>query len=180
MKKLTEPSLFGTMVEPTTLRIERVLPGPIERVWSYLTDAELRRQWLGSGVMELRAGAPFEMVWRNSELTIPPGARPEGFSEEHRMQSRVVVVEPPRLLVFTWGEQQTGEVTMELAAEGEQVRLTVTHRRIVDRRALLSIGPGWHAHLDLLVNRVSGTTPHPHWDHFNSLRVEYATRLSAT
>ena len=35
---------FGTLIEPTTLKIERMLPGPIERVWSYLTDNDLRSQ----------------------------------------------------------------------------------------------------------------------------------------
>ena len=35
----------GRLVEPTTLEIQRLLPGPIERVWAYLTDDALRRQW---------------------------------------------------------------------------------------------------------------------------------------
>lgn len=33
---------YGTHSEPNTLRLERVLPGPIERVWEYLTDSEKR------------------------------------------------------------------------------------------------------------------------------------------
>ena len=32
----------GTAVTRDTLRIERLLPGPIERVWRYLTDPALR------------------------------------------------------------------------------------------------------------------------------------------
>ena len=28
---------FATMPAPATVRIERLLPGPIERVWAYLT-----------------------------------------------------------------------------------------------------------------------------------------------
>ena len=27
-----------TLVEPGTVRLERLLPGPVERVWAYLTD----------------------------------------------------------------------------------------------------------------------------------------------
>ena len=75
--------------EPATLTIQRMLPGPIERVWAYLTESDLRRKWLASGDMEMKVGAPFELVWRNSELTDPPGKRPEGFGEEHRMESRI-------------------------------------------------------------------------------------------
>ena len=37
---------YGELIEPATVRIERMLPGPIERVWDYLTDSDLRAQWL--------------------------------------------------------------------------------------------------------------------------------------
>ena len=70
---------FGALTDPGTLKIERLLPGPIERVWSYLTESELRRQWLAAGEMEMKVGAPVELVWRNDELTNPPAQRPPGF-----------------------------------------------------------------------------------------------------
>ena len=53
-------------------KIQRILPGPIERVWAYLTDSDLRRRWLAAGPMEMKVGAPFELVWRNDELSDPP------------------------------------------------------------------------------------------------------------
>ena len=67
------------LTEPATITIQRFLPGPIERVWAYLTESDLRRQWLAAGQMEMKVGAPFELVWRNNELTNPPGKRPEGY-----------------------------------------------------------------------------------------------------
>ena len=79
MNELATPDAYGTLIEPTTLKIQRLLPGPIERVWAYLTDSELRRKWLAAGEMEMKVGAPFELVWRNDELTDPPGKRPDGF-----------------------------------------------------------------------------------------------------
>jgi hypothetical protein len=63
---------------PDTIRIERLLPGPIERVWSYLTQSELRRRWLASGDMDLRPGASFTLTWRNDELTAALRPRPDG------------------------------------------------------------------------------------------------------
>jgi len=65
----------GMLIEPATLKIQRLLPGPIERVWAYLTESELRRKWLVAGEMKMKVGAPFELVWRNDELTNPPGQR---------------------------------------------------------------------------------------------------------
>lgn len=179
MKHLTQPSAFGTMIEPQVLRIERLLPGPIEKVWAYLTEGELRKSWLASGDMELRPGAAFELVWRNDELTEPPGTRPSGFGQEHRMKSHVVAVHPPYQLTFTWGETESGEVSFELSPEGEQVKLTVTHRRIVDRKVLLRVGAGWHSHLDILVARLCDVVPTPFWDHWSLLHAEYERRLGA-
>src|ERR1700722_6436365 len=66
-------SAYGVLTEPATFTIQRLLPGPIERVWAYLTESDMRRQWLAAGAMEMKVGAPFELVWRNSELTDPPG-----------------------------------------------------------------------------------------------------------
>src|SRR5205085_9769358 len=87
MNAPTNPDAYGTLIEPTTLKIQRMLPGPIERVWAYLTDSELRRKWLAAGSMEMQVGSSFELVWRNDELSNPPGKRPDGFAEENRMQS---------------------------------------------------------------------------------------------
>src|ERR1700740_3729194 len=116
MTELASPSAFGVLTEPATLTIQRVLPGPIERVWSYLTDSDLRRQWLAAGQMEMKGGAPFEFFWRNDELTDPPGQRPAGFAEEHRMQSRITELDPPRKLVITWSG--SGDVSFELEPKG--------------------------------------------------------------
>jgi len=60
---------YGVVTEPGTVRFERLLPGPIERVWSYLTESDKRRTWLASGEMELQVGGRVELIWRNSELT---------------------------------------------------------------------------------------------------------------
>lgn len=175
MNKLPTPDAFGVLTEPTTLQLQRLLPGPIERVRAYLTDGDLRRQWLAAGPMEMKVDAPFEFVWRNDELTEPPGVRPAGFSAEHRMPSRMVECEPPSKLVFTWGD--SGEVSFELARRGDDVLLTVTHRRVADRSVLLNVSAGWHAHLDILSARLSGKTPLPFWDAWSGLKKEYDQRM---
>ena len=167
---------YGALSEPSTLTIQRILPGPIERVWAYLTDSDLRRKWLAAGHMEMKVGAPFELVWRNSELTNPPGERPEGFGEEHRMESRITELDPPRKLSFTWGKG-SGDVSFELEPRGERVLLTVTHRRLPDRGMMVGVSTGWHAHLDMLAARLNGEMSEPFWDRFSRLRAEYDRRI---
>lgn len=168
---------YGELIEPATLRIQRLLPGPIDRVWSYLVDSDLRRQWLAAGEMEMKVGAPFELVWRNDELTDPPGRKPDGVGSEHRMESRIIEVDPPRKLVFGW--RNSGEVSFELEPVGRGVLLTVIHRRLPDRSTLLSVGAGWHAHLDVLAARVADEAPPSFWDGWTRLRTEYEQRLPA-
>lgn len=177
MTELLEIQAYGRVAEPATLVIERILPGPPSRIWSYLMDADKRRLWLADGVMEAKAGTPFELVWRNDELTDPPGMRPEGFSEEMRMKSRVLEVHKEKRLVFTWGE--TGEVSFDLRPEGDEVLMTVTHRRISDRANLLMVGAGWHMHLDILAAKLRGERAEPFWDGWLRLKAEYDKRIPA-
>jgi uncharacterized protein YndB with AHSA1/START domain len=174
---MTAASAYGVLTEPTTLKIQRLLPGPIERAWAYLTKSELRRQWLASGEMEMKVGASFELVWRNDELTNPPGQRPPGFGVEHRMKSRITELDPPRKLSFTWGG--SGDVTFELEPKGGEVQLTVIHRRLPDRGMMLMVGAGWHMHLDVLVARATGTETGPFWDGWMRLKQEYDRRIPA-
>jgi len=168
-------SAFGELIEPTTLKIQRRLPGPIERVWAFLTDGELRRKWLAAGQMEMKAGTPFEFVWRNDELSGTPGKRPAGFAEEHRMQSRIVEIEAPHHIVFTWAN--SGNVTIDLEPKGNEVLLTLTHRRLPDRPTLLRVAAGWHSHLDMLVARASDKQLTDFWDNWLRLHAEYDKRV---
>jgi uncharacterized protein YndB with AHSA1/START domain len=178
MNELASFDSYGVLTEPATLNIRRLLPGPIERVWAYLTESELRRQWLAAGEMEMKVGAPVELVWRNDELTDPPGQRPAGFGEEHRMQSRIIELDPPRKLAIAWGA--SGEVSFELDPQGEEVLLTLTHRRLLpDRKTMLNVRTGWHMHLDILVARVTGKAPEAFWDGWSRLRKEYERRMPA-
>lgn len=177
MSVLASPGAYGTLIEPTTLQIQRVLPGPIERVWAYLTESDLRRQWLAAGDMEMKVGAEFELVWRNNELSDPPGQKPDGFGDEHRLRSVITEADPPHTLSFTWGE--TGGVTFGLEAKGKDVILTVTHRRVLDRNMRLNVSAGWHMHLDVLVARMTGTETGPFWDGWVKLKEDYQGRLPA-
>lgn len=175
MNPIATPDVYGELTEPLTLRIQRLLPGPVDRVWAYLTEGELRRQWLAAGDMTLQVGAPFEFVWRNDELADEPAQRPEGFPEEQRMQSRITEVDAPRLLSFNW--HGSGDVTFELEEQGDGVLLTVTHRRLPARKTLVGVAAGWHVHLDILGGRLVGSRIEPFWVGWRRVREEYESRL---
>jgi uncharacterized protein YndB with AHSA1/START domain len=178
MNDVATPDAYGVVTEPATLTIRRLLPGPVERVWAYLTESDLRRKWLAAGDMEMKVGAPFKFTWRNAELTDPPGERPPGASAEHSMDAEIAELDPPRRLAITWGS--TGGVTFDLAPQGDKVLLTLTHRRAPDRTVLLNVSAGWHKHLDVLVARMTGAgDSEPFWDGWVRLKEIYDRRLPA-
>ncbi|MGE4252532.1 MAG: SRPBCC family protein [Parvibaculaceae bacterium] len=177
MNDLSAHDAYGVPTAPATLTFQRLLPGPVERVWAALIDSGLRRHWLAAGEMEMRLGAPFELVWRNDELSGPPGRRPAGFPEEFRMRSLITELAPPCRLSMTW--DGTGDATFVLAPHGRKVLLSVIHRGLADRDTLLSIAAGWHMHLDILVIKARGEEPESFWDGWSRLRQEYDRRLAA-
>ncbi len=175
-------SEFGTVPEAGTIRFERLLPGPIERAWAYLTEPEKRGKWLASGPMELRVGGKFELIWRNSGLSPRKEKIPEKYQQfepEARMSGRITRCESPRLLSHTW-EGGDSEVTYELTPRGGSVLLVLTHRRIASRKDMLSFGPGWHTHLGILKDLLNGEVPSPFWSAFAALESEYEKRIPDT
>jgi uncharacterized protein YndB with AHSA1/START domain len=177
MSDLATLGPYGKLTESATLRIERLLPGPIERVWAYLTQGDLRRRWLADGEMRLEVGVPFEFIWRNDELSRSPSERPAGFPEEHRLTCEITELDPLHKLAITWGS--TGGVTFELEPRGDEVLLTVTHRRLPDRATLLNVSAGWHMHLDVLVANLIGNEAPPFWSGWAWLKQQYDSRLPA-
>ncbi len=169
---------YAAVTEPATLTIRRLLPAPVERVWAYLTEAELRRRWLADGAMTLSEGAAFELVWRNDSLSSAADPRPEGFPEEHRMASRIIEVRPPVRLVFSWGTAG-GSVAFDLSPAEGGTLLTVTHRRLAERDAMLSVSAGWHIHLDVLAARLAELPLPSFWSAWKALKSEYAGRIPA-
>lgn len=165
------PSEFGTVTAPFTFRIERLLPGPIERVWAYLTDPEKRRKWLASGEMELRVAGRVSLRFRFADLSADK--TPPGRDKECEVEGRVTRCDPPRLLSYTWGnEPDASEVTFELTERGKDVLLVVTHRRIDDRGKMVSVSSGWHTHLGILTDLLGRRETRAFWS--TKLRMEAA------
>lgn len=173
---------FGTLVAPGTLRLQRSLPGPIERVWHYLTDSEARGRWLARGPMDLRVGGEVRLEFRHDDLSDEHAPTPERYRTDdgcHRQQGRITACEPPRLLAHTWGEADgsESEVRFDLEPQGDRVLLTITHSRLGDRDALLSVSAGWHVHVGILLDHLEGRAPGNFWTAHEALEAEYARRL---
>jgi uncharacterized protein YndB with AHSA1/START domain len=167
---------YGVLKDSETFRIERLLPGPIERVWSYLTDPERRRKWFGDGPMELRAGGGVELQFEFSGLSSE--ATPADQENSCTVVGIVTRCELPRRLSYTWGtEADASEVNFELESRGEQVMLVITHRRLKNREMVVKVASGWHTHLDLLCDHLNDREPRRFWTTKTWLEDEYRERL---
>jgi len=92
----------ATVIEPSTVRFERLLPGPVERVWAYLVESKKRATWLAAGEFDLRLGGRIELLFENDKLsddTPPAGAQAGGV---RAFAGTITRLDPLRLLGHTW------------------------------------------------------------------------------
>lgn len=172
---------YGVVLESGAVRFVRILPGPIERVWAYLTESEKRRTWLASGEFEPRVGGTANLLFKHSEITgeRPPERYREMNDKGWPSKGTITRYEPMRALAMTWpGEgEATSEVTFELTPEGDKVRLVLTHRKLADKAEMANVSSGWHVHLGILEDRLAGDPPRGFWSRLEALEAEYAKRI---
>ena len=127
------------------IRIERMLPAPIEEVFAAWTDPESMSLWLspiGRADVEAdpRVHGRFRVVMVGGDVSI-----------EHT--GEYLVFDPPRLLSFTWRSPYTGPepsvVTVTLTPEGETTRLLLVHERLPAEQ-VTPHAEGWGSILDRL------------------------------
>jgi len=159
----------GQFTGPAEVRIVRTLPGPIERIWEYLTNSEKRSRWFAGGPMELRQGGKLTLHFRHKNLA-PDETPPQDHKQYHdpgdSMDGVVTRCEPPRVLAYTFGDSGESEATFELTPQGKNVLLVLTHRA-------RGFGAGWHTHLAHLIALLEGAPPPPFWPLHAKLKADY-------
>jgi uncharacterized protein YndB with AHSA1/START domain len=170
---------YGEVIGPLAVRFERVLPGPIERVWRYLTESDLRETWFAAGPMEAKVGGAMTFYFQHQNLTDRGEQVPEKYKAmaEGPIESTgtITVWDPPRHLAFVW--HPNSEVSFELSPKGKDVLLRLTHRKLASRDEMVDVCGGWHAHLGVLSERLAGQRPAPFWPRIAEAEREYEARI---
>jgi uncharacterized protein YndB with AHSA1/START domain len=145
-------------IAPDTIRLERLLDAPVETVWRYLTEAELRQRWFMGGTDATGIGE-FDLVVDHDKLSDDENVPyPESYAafKGAVWTEKVSRFEAPRLLETTFQGGKNGTVTYELMPEGGQTRLVLTHSGIASGTGAQDFGTGWNSHLTVLEERLAG------------------------
>ncbi|MBS0471562.1 MAG: SRPBCC domain-containing protein [Proteobacteria bacterium] len=149
----------------------RTLPGPIERVWSFITEPGHLPAWFGE----------------NSSIEPQQGGRVSLMGGHIR--GLVTQWQPPRKLVYTWnvfGPDDAADAvskfpesypTFELEAAGSEVTLTFTHFPVLERFVPQN-AMGWHTMLDILVAGLRGDSVKPRLEYMRKNAALYGVDLN--
>ncbi len=169
----------GTILDLHTVEFKRLLPGPIELAWDFLTKPELLKRWFTDVTIDPRVGGRIEVRFAASKSEC-------GAKSVHGV---VREFQPPRVISFSWiqrlpqpdGSQKTadgGEVRFQLTERGDKVLLTLLHSRIPTHE-LAGYGGGWHAFLDSLESQISGQGAVEVMEHYRHLHPRYDDKVAA-
>jgi uncharacterized protein YndB with AHSA1/START domain len=169
----------GSILDLHTVEFKRLLPGPIELAWDYLTKPELLKTWFNDVTLEPRIGGTVEVRFTDGKGECSAGGV-HGTVREFRK---------PKVLAFSWTQRRAqsdgsirdsdeGEVRFELFEQGDKVLLTLLHSRLPTQE-LPNYSGGWHAYLDSLESRLSGQGGIEVMAAFHRLRPRYDERVAA-
>jgi uncharacterized protein YndB with AHSA1/START domain len=129
-----------------TLRFERRLAHPAEKVWKAITDPAELTHWFPQDLVGTFApGERLRFTFRG-ELPVLDGETIPDFTGE------VLEIDPPRLLAYTWGEDV---LRFSLTPDGDGCLLVFTDT-LADRGKSARDGAGWHVCLLALDARLDG------------------------
>jgi uncharacterized protein YndB with AHSA1/START domain len=180
----------GTIVNCHTVRYERLLPGPIERVWDYISNSSEVSKWQRCAVdvsIERRIGGQFSqricpppMPSGQPGVTLEIPTPKEGFIESPRGLVNDCV--PPKVLAYSFIEPScdlASHVRFELEERDGQVLLTFTHSHLPPNM-MAQVGAGWHVHLDTLAAILNGEEPPEFLPAFLEQFKKYSAALAVT
>ncbi len=126
------------------VQLKRRLMATPEEVWPLLVDPAVVATWLAPLAIEPRVGGAYTLTFENMASV---------------SRGHITAFEPPTLLEYRWyeGEPIESVVRFELRTVDAGVTdLVLTHTLLHRASDLHRYAAGWHAHLDLLVARLTG------------------------
>jgi uncharacterized protein YndB with AHSA1/START domain len=172
-------AMDGSILDLHTVEFKRLIPGPIELAWDYLTKPELLKTWFANVSLEPCVGGAVVVHFGDGDHTCDTGG----------IRGTVREFREPHVIAFTWFQQRLqpdgsrkssdeGAVRFELAERGDKVLLTLLHTGL-PLHELANHSAGWNAYLDNLDSLMSGRGTIDFMAVFQELHPRYAERIAA-
>jgi len=142
--KVEAPENAGEILSEHTIRFERIIDAKPDKVWQYLTQSKFIGEWLDKGSIEPKIGGKVDLTFNQNEV--------EGL---------VGWYEDERGLSYSFVDKKNGVesiVAIELTPVGDKTKLVLKHSRL-PRKLMADFMASWHAHLDILVAKISRIAP---------------------
>jgi uncharacterized protein YndB with AHSA1/START domain len=165
------PEEHATFVKLAGVKLERLLPGPITRVWDHLTRPELLPTWFGDkSSIEPRVGGAVRLM-------------------DGHIRGTVTQWSPPERLSYTWNVFGPGDqpdatsaypqsyLTLTLETRGDQVLLRLDHMPVLERFEKQN-AMGWHTFIDILSDTLRNQPPLPRHDYMVRNAARYGVDLN--
>lgn len=142
-------------MNPASVRLTRLLPADIERVFAAWSEAEALSRWFvvepgwtATASNDFRVGGTYRVEMRRGDGSV------------FLCWGEYVEIDPPRRLVFTWNSAapaiRGSRVTIELASVGSSTELTLLHERLPDTAEGRAHAAGWEGSLTSLGRFLAG------------------------
>jgi uncharacterized protein YndB with AHSA1/START domain len=142
----------------TEIRIERVLPATIERVYDAWTRVELLTRWYcPNPAWDLKVQADVRV---GGDYVVEMGP--------HVVRGTYLEVEPPQRLVFSWkwdsSDDEPTRVQVELSEVSDGTRMLLTHTGFTTSEDAANHQQGWEPELGRLAELLTARQPDPATD----------------
>jgi uncharacterized protein YndB with AHSA1/START domain len=146
-----------------TVQFDRSIDAVPEAVWSAITQPRLLGEWLAQAELEGIVGGKVRLVW--------PG--------QSEMRGVVTVFEPVEVLEYSWNEENSSLLRLEVGGTETGSTLRLIHSDAT-RDDAPGFGAGWQSHLEALDAVLAGNpTSGPSREaRYEELRPEYDLLLS--
>jgi uncharacterized protein YndB with AHSA1/START domain len=140
------------------LRFERRIDHPIGDVWEAIATPEGIRGWLGSARIDLVGGGAVRLQFDKTVGNVVEG--------------HVTAVEPPRVLEYTFG-QDDSVLRWELRPDGDHATALVLTHRLPSSESLPETLAGWHTLIELIPAAIAGDDPQWSKERWEEVRAGY-------
>lgn len=165
--ELDSRSTEAQFTKESAVRLERIVPGPIDRVWDFLIQPSRLPEWYGEGTIEGHPGGVVRLM-------------------SGHIRGVVTQWQPPRRLTYTWNvfapnqtesDYPESYLSFSLQPHDSNVLLTVYHVPVLSRFEKQN-AMGWHTFLDMLSEALSGKTVQPREVYMKRNAARYGVDLA--